>query len=116
MTAPCDDVLAGVYEPEVLAAIDDPGRSRRREPDRGLRGRLAGAIVVAGLTGARVALDEPGAGAGVAEVRPEPTRPVPEAVTVHLAWDDPAASVALVRPWLLRTRPGPAVVRLMAPA
>ncbi|RMH71429.1 MAG: hypothetical protein D6683_14555 [Actinomyces sp.] len=106
------DVLAEVYDPEVLAAIDGPRPRRRTEPVRGLRGHVAGAVVVAAVSGTRPVLTDEPPRPEVEEVRPEPAGVAERAVTVHLVWGDPAAGVALVRPWLLTEPPGPLVRRL----
>lgn len=108
------DVLAEVYDAEVLAAIDGPRPRRRTEPARGLRGHLAGAVVVAAVSGTRPVLADEPPRPEVEELRPEPAGVVERAVTVQLVWGDPAASVAVVRPWLLTEPPGPLVRRLVA--
>ncbi len=91
-----DDPLVDVYDPETLAAIDE---GRTRPHTSRWRGRAAAGAVVAGLVTGMREVFEP-EGEAVVELQ-ESTRRRPEAVTVHLAWGNPAASVAVVRRWLL---------------
>jgi hypothetical protein len=95
-SADTDDPLVDVYDPQTLAAIDE-GETRPHASR--WRGRAAAGAVVAGLvTGIRDVFEPEGE--PVVELQ-ESTRRQPEAVTVHLAWGNPAASVAVVRRWLL---------------
>lgn len=90
--------LEAVYPPEVLAAID-----ARREPTAPARfaRRTAGAALVLGLVnGVREAFD-PDDGEAEVEIDDVMRRSRHEPVSVYLAWGDPAASVAVVRPWLM---------------
>lgn len=111
--------LEELYDPATLRAIDaaptpSPGA---RDTVGGARGTLAaGALVAAGLVGVREALDERADDAAIVEVRLDPGLDADAAVTVFFVPDAPAASVAVVRPWLLGFRavpgiPGPVIPR-----
>lgn len=110
-----DDRLAGVYDPATLQAIDSAsGEPVRRllphtaapppgpaTPAAGWRGGVAaGAMVVGLVQGVRDVLDDDESDP-VVEIDEEARHRRLEPVTVHLAWGNPAASVAIVRPWLL---------------
>jgi hypothetical protein len=92
------DPLAPVYDAETLEAIDgEDAGSTTTSAWRG--GVVSGALLVGMVNGMREALD-------VGEREPEigqfeQSFSLHEAVTVRLAWGNPAASVAIVRPWLL---------------
>ncbi len=91
-----------VYDPETQAAIERGGS----EPDAPAavsrwRGGVAAGALSAGLLGvARAVEDRPGE-EPVVELDRAGGRSRLEPVTVHLAWGNPAASVAVVRRWLL---------------
>ncbi len=97
-----DDDLAAIYDPATVEAIDNgAGEPSEISRVRGWRGgATAGAMVVGLVSGVERALedeeDEP-----VVEVDEEIRDHRLQAVTVHLAWGEPAASVAIVRRWLL---------------
>jgi hypothetical protein len=97
-----DDELTAIYDPATVAAIDrrggqppTPATARRW---RG--GATAGAMVVGLVSGVERALDDDDDEA-IVEIDEEIRDHRLQAVTVHLAWGDPAASVAIVRRWLL---------------
>lgn len=87
------------YDPATLRAIDGvSGEPAARAG--GWRGGVAAGAVAAGMmAGVRDVFGAPGDDAVVDTEDIQPTRRL-EPVSVHLAWGDPAASVALVRPWL----------------
>ncbi len=97
-----DDDLAEVYDSATLRAIDgqggEPPAPRVAAGWRG--GATAGAMVVGMVQGVRDALEEDDADP-VVEIDEELGEERHRAVTVHLAWGNPAASVAVVRRWLL---------------
>lgn len=105
MTTTFDDL----YDAETVAAIDSWRAGHGVEPVRGWKGGVtAAAVVVAGLTGVRDVVED--------EVEPVIEEPrvhdadtAAEAVTVLFVPGDPAGTVAVVRPWLVR-RPGPALL------
>ena len=92
-----DASLDDLYDEETVRAID-----ARREPaaelNRGWRSGLAsGALVVSLVNGVRDAVDPED---DVIELEQERVDARVEPVSVYLAWGEPAASVAIVRPWL----------------
>ncbi|MGI9623583.1 MAG: hypothetical protein ACR2PK_12170 [Acidimicrobiales bacterium] len=94
--------LECLYDPQTLEAIDArTGEPRRAEATMaGWRGGAAtGAVVVGLVQGVRDALEEnePDPVVEIEQLRRDGTL---EPVTVHLAWGDPQASVAIVRRWL----------------
>lgn len=96
-----DDELAEIYDPATLRAIDhQAGQPTAADAVRGLRGGVtAGAMVVGLVNGVRDVLeDEPDP---IVEIAEDGTDRRLEPVTVHLAWGNPSASVAIVRRWLL---------------
>lgn len=117
------DGLSGVYDPVTLAAIDAAaaragqaghvgqawpagrvGRSRRHGPaGRGGIGAasLAGSLWLGALTGVGEALGDGNTQPHVAWFVPAAADPDNQAVSVHLVPGMPAASVVVVRPWLL---------------
>lgn len=91
--------LAELYDPVTLAGIDTQTEPAGR-PASGWRGGVtAGAMVVGMVHGVRDVLDtdedEP-----VMEIEEDRRSRRLEHVSVHLAWGAPAASIAIVRPWL----------------
>ena len=98
-----------IYDEQTVAAIDSWRAGRGTEPVRGWRGGVtAAAVVASGLVGVSTALDD--------DVEPEIEEPRvrlqssrTEAVTVLFVPDDPAGTVAVVRPWLV-ANPGPALL------
>ena len=86
-----------LYDEETVRAID-ARQELGSEPKRGWRSGLAsGAFVVSLVNGVREAVDPDDDAVEHHQERDEP-RVAP--VSVYLAWGDPAASVAIVRPWL----------------
>lgn len=102
LDASLDDDLAGVYDPATLRAIDgQAGEPPTRAVARGWRGgATAGAMVVGMVQGVRDALEDEES-EPVVEIDEDLGHGGAQAVTVHLAWGNPAASVAIVRRWLL---------------
>ena len=96
------DDLAEVYDSATLRAIDgQAGEPPAPAVARGWRGgATAGAMIVGMVQGVRDALEEDES-EPVVEIDEERRATRHQAVTVHLAWGNPAASVAIVRPWLL---------------
>ena len=91
--------LDEIYPPEVLAAIDQ--RVEPAQPSTGVQRRVAGGALVLGLVnGVREAVDPDDDDDAIVELLEAERGRRLEPVTVHLAWGDPAASVAIVRPWL----------------
>lgn len=100
--------LSDVYDDATLAAIES-WPNRRGEPARGPRAAFSGAVLAAGLVGARVALEDEADPEPVVEVRPTRGGGPLQGVEVLFVPGDPAATVAVVRPWLLpRSWLGPA--------
>ena len=97
-----DDDLAEVYDEATLRAIDrQGGEPAAPAVVRGWRGgATAGAMVVGMVQGVRDALEDEES-EPVVEIDEDLRDARQQAVTVHLAWGNPAASVAIVRPWLL---------------
>lgn len=97
-----DDDLADVYDDATLRAIDrQVGEPAAPAVARGWRGgATAGAMVVGMVQGVRDVLEEDES-EPVVEIDEDLSDARLQAVTVHLAWGNPAASVAIVRPWLL---------------
>lgn len=92
--------LEELYDPTTITAIDASPSRRARLTVGGARGStMAGAILLAGLTGGREAMEE--IRPAVAEVRPEAGLDTYDAVTVLFVPGVPAATVAVVRPWRL---------------
>ena len=91
--------LEDIYDPETLLAIDhqrEPGAA----PAGGWRGGVtAGALVVGMVSGVRDVLEPEDEDALVEIEEAQPARRL-EPVSVHLAWGNPSASIAIVRPWL----------------
>ena len=101
-----DDELARVYDEATLRAIDrragepDVPPTGEPRPVRGWRGgATAGALVVGLVQGVADALDDDES-EPVVEIDEELSERRLEPVTVHIAWGNPAASVAIVRRWL----------------
>ena len=94
--------LSDLYDPATLRAIDARGGEPRRSASvTGWRGgATAGAMVVGMVQGVHHALDDDEA-EPVVEIDRERGDAGAQAVTVHLAWGNPAAGVAVVRRWLL---------------
>ena len=94
--------LSDLYDPATLRAIDARGGEPRRSASvNGWRGgATAGAMVVGMVQGVHHALDDDEA-EPVVEIERERGDAGAQAVTVHLAWGNPAAGVAVVRRWLL---------------
>ena len=96
--------LDELYDPCTLRAIDGWPSRAPRPTVGGARGTtVAGALLLAGLTGVREVVEP--IRPAVAVVRPDPGLDRADAVTVLLASGAPAASVAVVRPWLLEVGP-----------
>ncbi len=97
-----DDDLAEVYDPATLRAIDrQTGEPAGPAVARGWRGgATAGAMVVGMVQGVRDALEDEESDP-VVEIDEDLRETRQEAVSVHLAWGNPSASVAVVRRWLL---------------
>ena len=97
-----DDDLAEVYDEATLRAIDrQGGEPAAPSVARGWRGgATAGAMVVGMVQGVRDALEDEES-EPIVEIDEDLRGTRQQAVTVHLAWGNPAASVAIVRPWLL---------------
>lgn len=98
--------LEALYDDATLRGIESrvepPAPIEAADPESsGWRSNVAaGAMVVGLVNGVREALD-PDPDEAVAEAPQWRLSGPDEAVTVHLAWGAPAASVAIVRPWLL---------------
>jgi hypothetical protein len=101
--------LSEVYDEATLAALDAwgrpaaerPGDARQVGPVRPLRqGAAAGAVITGLVLGLRDVLEGEREDAVVLE-EDAPGPDPGQAVVVHLVPFDPAASVAVVRPWLL---------------
>jgi hypothetical protein len=96
-----DDELAEIYDRATLDAIDaatgEPG-ALPPAPAAWRGGIAAGAMVVGLVNGVRDVFDEEAE--PVVEIEEERAAARLEPVTVHLAWGNPAASVAVVRRWL----------------
>ena len=102
-----------MYNEATLRAIDhrrEPPRART-EPARRL-GRegvrtdgvlVAGALTAGLLRGVHTALDGDESDDAIVETLDEERSGPSAAVSVHLVWGEPAASVAIVRRWLLPT-------------
>lgn len=88
-----------IYDEETLRALDE-WRPPAQRPLRGWRARAAGgALATALVTGVKDALDTDELEPEISELDPgQPSHLQP----VTLLWvpDDPAATVAIVRPWL----------------
>lgn len=99
-----EPTLEDLYDPATLAVIDGwSGEQRTVEPAQSWRRAVvAGAITTALVTGVNEALEDDVEDA-VVELDRKPVRTPLEAVTLHFVPGDPPASVAIVRPWLLRT-------------
>ena len=97
-----DDDLADVYDPATLRAIDrQVGEPVAPPVARGWRGgATAGAMVVGMVQGVRDVLEDDEFDP-IVEIDEDLRDARLQAVTVHLAWGNPAGSVAIVRPWLL---------------
>lgn len=88
-----------LYDAATWRAIDD-GAAESPARAGGWRGGVAAGAVMAGMmSGVRVVLGTDDDDAVVETEDTQPTRRL-EPVSVYLAWGDPAASVAIVRPWL----------------
>lgn len=100
-----DDELAAIYDPATFAAIDgatgEPAaKLRPAGPGGAWRGGVAaGAMVVGLVNGVRDVFDDESE--PIVEIEEERAAARLEPVTVHIAWGNPAASVAIVRRWLL---------------
>ncbi|MEM7286912.1 MAG: hypothetical protein AAF480_11215 [Actinomycetota bacterium] len=102
LEAGVDDDLAEVYDAATLRAIDrQVGEPPTPAVARGWRGgATAGAMVLGMVQGVRDALEDEES-EPVVEIDEDLREARHQAVTVHLAWGNPSASVAIVRPWLL---------------
>ncbi len=97
--------LDEIYDPATVRAIDGWSVGGSAEPVGGARGSaLAGAILVAGLVGGRSALEE--IEPEIMLVRPDSGTDTAGAVIVYFVPDDAEATVAVVRPWRLRSSLG----------
>lgn len=93
--------LEDLYDPAVLAAIDARGEAAGRATASPWRGGLtAGALVVGMVHGVRDVLDTDDDDPVVEEIDEILRASRREWVSVHLAWGNPQASVAVIRPWL----------------
>jgi hypothetical protein len=93
--------LSELYDPATQAAINRGGPQPPGTPTPPRwRGGMAAGAVKAGLLGTAAALDERPDEEPVVELDRAIGGQKLEPVTVHLAWGDPAASVAVVRRWL----------------
>ena len=92
--------LEELYGPDVVAALDRP----RPAPEVRAGRSAAAALTAALLTGVAASLDERRPEPEIAEFEPDRDHDWLQPVTVHLVPGVPAASVALVRPWLIGRR------------
>ena len=95
-----------MYDHDTVSAIESWRAGQEVEPVCGWRGGvMAAAVVVAGLSGVRSALEDDIEPATFEQRGNELSSG--GAVTVLFVPDDPSGTVAVVRPWLLcRPRPG----------
>lgn len=92
--------LEDVYDDEVLTAIDR-GLEPATEPGALQRRVASSALVLSLVNGVREAVDADDEDEDLIEIYEAEHGRRLEAVSVHLAWGDPAAGIAIVRPWLL---------------
>ena len=89
--------LEDLYDEETVRAID-ARHEPPADPNRTWRSGLAsGALVVSLVNGVRDAVDPDDE---VVELEQEQVDARLAPVSVYLAWGEPAASIAIVRPWL----------------